>query len=242
MSTFLDRFAPTTSELGFIEAQLELVSESYCAWQGDIVRPLGGATERTELSEPLEAMLHRLDPLVSVYPTRYLFVATAGPWTAFFDNSVNGPDPLTLSFVAEKLKCRLVRAVSIPDTLGNEVYGRRPGQYGATIFELHEPNPAGLLTCSRAVSVVNDGGSWRFDTVGDPLPFEELGRFKVNPKQARFTHTDLERYLRVLGIDAFNEHFYEPRGALVMRNVRVEGQQERALSEVRAALGLRSFQ
>src|SRR3954462_11966738 len=102
MSLFNNRFAPTTSQLGFVEAPLELFSAAHCKWHNELARPLGGTVERTSLNEPLESMLRRLDPLVTIYPTRYLFVSTASPWVAFFDNGVNGADPMTLSYLAKK--------------------------------------------------------------------------------------------------------------------------------------------
>ncbi len=205
MPTLLqDALLPLTSTIGFVEADCARAAAAYLAWRnsikdGDWVtrftsRPVAGT-----LSEVLRGLL----PLKQVEANRRVFVPTSGAWTAYFDNGWTGADPFpVLSCLLDALRCRAVRMTSVA-----------PPRFGATIFELLDPvqGPPPLRVL-RSIGVLQEGTRWRFDTVGAPLPFEETEPYTRKRIRDRFDADLLDRYLRTLGIAAFDERFYLPEG------------------------------
>jgi hypothetical protein len=51
-----------------------------------------------------------------------------------------------------------------------------------------------------------------FETRGDPLPFEQVERYKARLKKDRFTFDMLQDYSKALGLRPFDEDFYMPAG------------------------------
>jgi hypothetical protein len=230
-----DRLWPITSEIGFLEYDAEKLVAEYLAWHEWIERhefdPMDlagdGVTvevdegpeveppwERLPPGEPvfdvrnvegnLEDALHALLPLTMADHPRILFVPTDGPWTAYFDNGWRGTDAFPpMSYLATRLKTRGLRIVAVP-----------PGQgrYPASIFELYGPEKREWLNFERAISAMKDGDRWRFNTSGEPLPFEDLERYSARRVRDRFPHELLDRYLQELGIQAFDESCYMPDG------------------------------
>lgn len=202
-----DNFAPITSELGFLKADVNTVATKFEAWQRAIYADYGG-TIRMEVihSGNLADIFHLLLPLTNTR-VRYLFVGTQnGQWTACFDNGWRGGDPATyISYLAQALNCMGVRAVNIPNTFKN---GK--GRLGGVILELYErPNP--ILNIRRSIALVNEGNrrdKWRFESSGEPLPFEHTVRYEAKKNVDRFTPEMLGEYLMALGINAFSEEFY----------------------------------
>ena len=81
-----DRWAPVTSELGFLETGAEQAARAFAAWQGGLLAPRGIAVEVHPVSGTLEQALSALLPLTSPEPRRHLFLPTRSPWTAYVDN------------------------------------------------------------------------------------------------------------------------------------------------------------
>jgi hypothetical protein len=184
---------------------------SYGAWQHGIQAPLGRSLTTTSVSGSLEDVLGTLLPLVSIIPTRALFVPTVTSWTAYFSNGWRGTDAFApISYLARQVGCRGLRVVAVPDTMEAAPGGRR-SRYGALILELYGPsgNP---LNYVRTISLVNDDG-WSFDQSGEPFAFEETGRYAARKARDRFTFAMLQNYLAHLGLDPFQEGFYLPPGA-----------------------------
>jgi hypothetical protein len=240
-----DRFWPMTSEIGFLEYDTEELVRQYLAWQewaeqqefdpkalfegeGVVVEtyegpeappprpklPPGEAVFDVEVVEGrLEDALRALLPLTMAEPSRVLFVPTAGPWTAYFDNGSRGPDAFPpMSYLARRLRTRGLRVVAV-----------RPGEgrYAASILELYGPEDREWLNVERAISAMRDGDRWRFETTGEPLPFEELERYTARRVRDRFPHELLDRYLQELGLRVFDEPFYMPdRRAFLLRSRR----------------------
>jgi hypothetical protein len=95
------RYAPITESIGFLEADFAQVVAADARWRAALGgyrgRPVGGP-----LPTLLEALLPLTGPLL-----RYVWVQTAGPWTAYFDNFVLGSDTFgPVSYLAQQLGCR----------------------------------------------------------------------------------------------------------------------------------------
>ena len=127
---------------------------------------------------------------------------------AFFDNGTMGTDATSVCMhLSRVVACRALRVTAIP----HEHVADR-GRYGACALELFGPG-GGSLGYIRAISVINDGGSWAFDQVGTPLPFERRENYKRRKVTERFTHEDLRDYASSLGVQPFDERFYRPGNA-----------------------------
>ncbi|MFI5298592.1 MAG: hypothetical protein ACHREM_10880 [Polyangiales bacterium] len=232
-----DRFAPTTTEYGFIECELSRVASWFRDWE-QANQAKRGITVAMQLVEGnLEALLSRLQPLTSIQRRRHLFVAGRSGWTAYFDNGWRGTDAATLSHVARELACRAVRLVAVPDSMGTTVEQGALRRYGAVMFELYGPGRAAFLNYLRTINVANDGGKWRFEQSGEPLPFEELDAYTSRRLKDRFDQPRLERYLRALGIEAFNADAFGPQASLIESTGPMPPQlREYSLAEARHAL------
>jgi hypothetical protein len=181
--------------------------------------------------------INSLLPLTSIEHRRTLFVPTQSEWTAYFDNGWQGTDAYSaVSYLCQKLGCRGIRAVSVPDTF-TDATGR--GRYGATIFEIYGATTEGcsFLNTRRSISAVNDGGRWNFTAEGNALEFEKLEQYKSRKVQDRFTAEMLDQYLSPLGIHMFAAQFYEaPQSAQLVckEGPTAAGMKTYSLEEARA--------
>src|SRR6266566_580017 len=85
-----DRYAPITSVVGFLKAPLDHVGAALGEWR----RSLGAKVMAVPVAGPLPVLLRRLEPLTLGVRQRELVLATRSPWTAYFDNGGQGPDPI----------------------------------------------------------------------------------------------------------------------------------------------------
>jgi hypothetical protein len=244
------RYAPITSELGFLEQPLRVVVDAYVDWaerreREPFVPPeLEGTTVETyygpdvppeppplppgepaldvhELDTPLPDALERLLPL-RIGARRFLFVPTASSWTAYFDNGWRGTDAFPpMSYLALELGCRGLRVVARADAALVEVYGARDTEW---------------LNVERAVGAMDDGGRWRFVDEGRPLAFEDTDRYRARRIRDRFSHDALAAFLAGLGIRAFDDDFYRaPAILLQKRRQAPRDDRDISLEEARAA-------
>src|SRR5215217_9059618 len=134
---FGGRLAPITSTVGFLEAPLDDAVRAFVDWERSVHEPLGTSVTQRPVAGGLEEVLLSLLPLTSVVRRRYLFIPTASPWVAFFDNGHRGTDAFSvMSYLAERLGCRGMRVTAIPDTIEGEFRGAR-GQYGGVVLEVY---------------------------------------------------------------------------------------------------------
>ena len=234
-----ERFAPITSEVGFIEAACDAVVREYVAWQESLSADTRLSVRK--VAGQLDDALCSLLPLVEIEATRHLFIPTSGPWTAYVDNGWAGPDvfPVVSFLSTERLNCRGVRAAAERETLSGA--GQGSGQYGSVQLDLWGPDGAPPLMYVRSIGVANDGGRWVFEQAGAPLDFEDVTRYESPHVAERFTFAMLQRYLEALGIRAFDSDFYMvQREATLVERARASGDRGRELSleEVRASRGL----
>jgi hypothetical protein len=206
-----DRFAPITSEIGFLESTAEAAKEAFVAWQRPIHANRGVRIECREIHGDFVSKISALLPLTNIERRRTLFLPTRGKWTAYFDNGWRGADSFSaVSYLCQKLGCYGLRAVSTPDTFRRTGAGIG-GRYGSTIFELYAPTAEGcsFLNTRRSIFAANDGGRWKFGGNGEPLEFEETKQYTAQRIQDRFTPEMLDRYLKRLGIQYFAPEFYD---------------------------------
>lgn len=207
---FDGRLAPITSTIGFLEVPAAEAAAAFLDWYRAIHEPLGRRLSDRRVSGGLESVLLRLLPLASVLRTKHLFVPTASPWCAFFDNGRQGTDAFPpMSYLARRLGCRGMRVTAVPDTIEGELKGAK-GDYGAMVLEVYGPERTDFLNRQRSIGAVHDGDRWDFSAGGTPFPFEETERYRARRIRDRFTFDMLERYLRHLGLSPFEEEFYLP--------------------------------
>lgn len=203
-----DRWAPVTSELGFLESRAEHAARSFAAWLRGLQDERGTAVQVRPVAGSLEHVLSALLPLTSPEPRRHLFIPTRSPWTAFIENVRGGTDASSaMAYMARTLSCRGMRVVAVPHTLRGD-----KGRYGAVMLTVYGPNQTTGPRYLRALAVLNDGGPWVFEASGEPFPFEKLERYQARRVRDRFTLDMLKDYLHHLGLSPFDEDFYLPEG------------------------------
>lgn len=206
------RFAPITSEIGFIELEPSAVVSAFAEWHGRLRAPFGVRVSLREVHGSLADALSALLPLTSVERRRYLFAPSASQWTAYFDNGRRGTDAFAhVGSLAEQLSCRGMRVVAVPNN-PPKLYGNSPGTYGGTILEVYSQQAAHPLGVERTIAAVNDGGRWTFDESGPPYEFEHTERYQERFIRRRFTFDMLDEYLQHFGIRVFDDSFYLPEG------------------------------
>ncbi|HVG61569.1 MAG TPA: hypothetical protein VNA24_23620 [Hyalangium sp.] len=231
-----DRWAPVTSEMGFLELGAEQAAQAYATWAREVMTPRGITVEVLPVTGTLEQVLSSLLPLTSGERRRHLFIPTHSAWTAYVADQWTGTDAASpMSAMARRLSIRGLRVVAVPHTLrGNQ------GRYGAVMLEVYGPEQPGKISNTvRALGASNDGGRWVFDQSGEPFPFEQVEQYQARRVRDRFTFEMLKDYLRHLGLAPFEEDFYMPPGscAWLIQKTGPFGTilQEYTLEEARAA-------
>ena len=112
MRTLLsEQYAPITSSIGFLRLELDKAVAALVGWR----TALGRDPREEERPEGFPACLHALEPLVGGGHPRELFVATNGPWTAYFDNGLDGTDAVPpMSVLASAVGCDGLAVRSTP--------------------------------------------------------------------------------------------------------------------------------
>lgn len=87
-----DRWAPVTSELGFLEARAEYTARAFADWQAGLLASDGVTVQVRPVTGSLEQVLSALLPLTDSETQRHLFIPTRSCWTGYLDNE--GPRPL----------------------------------------------------------------------------------------------------------------------------------------------------
>lgn len=204
-----DRWAPVTSEMGFLETGAEHAARAFAAWQEGLQAPRGIAVEVRPVSGSLEQALSTLLPITRPETQRHLFIPTGSPWTAYVENGWGGTYASgAMRYMARTLGCRGLRVVAVPNTIRKD-----KGRFGAVMLEVYGPHRTEWLNYVRVVSASNDGGHWVFDQSGEPFAFEKVEQYQARRVKDRFTFDMLKEYLRHLGLSPFEEDFYLPEGA-----------------------------
>jgi hypothetical protein len=191
-----------TPEVGYFHAEADAVAR----WLSE---GLGGehAIQRLHASsaDEIAALIRPGGPL-----TRRIAVPF-GAWTMMVTDGPNGTDLGMLpSLAARELRCTAVRAVCVVD--GSEIYPAR-------ILEVFGPEGKPPLLSIRSIAAANDGGSWIFETNGEPLPFEDHQAYDAKRKSERFSPDLLLSYLAALGVPVDAEPDWERALAIQPRSL-----------------------
>ncbi len=164
MRTLLDeRFAPVTSSIGFLEPPLSEAANGLARWR----RSLGRTVRVERPTEDFPEVLHHLEPLTGGTPRRELLVS-AGRWTAYFDNFINGSDPEgPVGFLTREIGCQLVVIRNGPHLADRQAAGRLHSS--SVQFLLFGPLPTEFINYVRSVAVVYDE-RWQFVAAGTEQP------------------------------------------------------------------------
>jgi len=206
-----DRWAPVTSEMGFLALGAERAAQAFATWQRGLMTPRGITVEVLPVTGTLEQTLSSLLPLTSGETQRDLFIPTRSCWTAYVENGWNGTDAMSpMSYMARRLSTQGLRVVAVPHTLRKHGGGR----YGAVMLDVFGPEQPGKINnYVRAIEVANDGGRWVFVQSGEPFAFEQVEHYQARRVRDRFTFEMLKDYLGHLGLSPFEEDFYLPPGS-----------------------------
>jgi hypothetical protein len=204
-----ERWAPVSSDMGFLEWEAERAARAFAAWQAELAAPRGVTVEARPVVGTLQQVFSALLPLSHGEKRRYLFIPTRSAWTAYVDNGWRGTDVGgAMRYMARTLSCRGLRVGAVPHTLRKD-----KGRYGILVLEVYGPQQGDWLNYLRHIYVSNDGGRWVFGQSGEPFPFEKLEQYQARRVRDRFTFDMLKDYLRHLGLLPFEEDFYLPEGA-----------------------------
>jgi hypothetical protein len=206
-----DRWAPVTSEMGFLELGAEQAAQAFASWQQGLPTSQGSTIEVLPVSGTLEQVLSILLPLDGGETQRDLFIPTRSAWTAYVSSQWTGTDASSpMRYMARRLSIRCLRVVAVPHTLGKHQGGR----YGGMMLDVFGPEqPGKSLNYVRSIYAANDGGRWVFGHSGEPFPFEQVEQYQARRVRDRFTFEMLKDYLRHLGLAPFEENFYLPPGS-----------------------------
>ena len=231
-----NRLAPLTFSWSFLRAPLDHVVRSYSRWQRVILHRI--RARRVDLD--LERALAELQPL-DLSCSRVLFQSTRSDWTAVFGNSALGGRPPVAAYMAERLECRAVDCVAIPDSAPKRRQDAQPprGVWGAVELTLHAPHPIGSTNRERTIRVANDVRGWEFQLIGTEQAFEEPSSYRAPRKADRFTTEMLDRYGRALGLELFDPTFYSGPGVITRSTPWfLPGAESISLDEARVRLGI----
>ncbi|MFL5345037.1 MAG: hypothetical protein ACJ8AT_09590 [Hyalangium sp.] len=206
-----DRWAPVTSEMGFLELGAEQAAQAFATWQRGLPTSRDSTIEVIPVSGTFEQALSRLLPLTSgERQRRYLFIPTRSAWTAYVNSVWTGTDAASpMGTMARRLSIRCLRVVAVPHTLRGD-----KGRYGGVMLDVFGPDqPEKILNYVRSIYAANDGGRWVFGHSGEPFPFEQVEQYQARRVRDRFTFEMLKDYLRHLGLAPFEEDFYLPPGS-----------------------------
>jgi hypothetical protein len=186
--SIIERWWPVTYDFGLVRAPVDVViAATQAMWQ-----QAGLEIDRVEYDQPLGDFFKALEPL-SLTPTKELYLSTRFGWTAFFRNAVRGSDPFVpMSKLSKVLQTTAMRVCVTPAI----------ATYSAVIWEVYDtPTQGGnKWGYRRSIAAANDGGSWVFQTSGEPFPFEQTAHYSARLKRDRFTTEMLVAYLAEFGI------------------------------------------
>ncbi len=235
MKTLLsERFAPTTSSVGFLRLGLDEAVGALADWRRSLVN---GSVSVEEAGE-FPGCLRLLEPLTGGARPRELLVEASDGWIAYFDCSLRGTDAVsTVGYLSGEIGCQGLAIRAVPHTLARR--GAGEGRYGSVQFEMFGPLRTEFLNYVRTVSASHDGSRWVFTVSGTEQWFEEPDAYRARRVRDRFTSEMLERYCKALDLDVFDPARYGPRSVLVRSDVPVPaGGYVMSLEQVQRWLGI----
>lgn len=211
LNFFLNRYAPVTTQLAFIEMPAAALATALDARAAEIAqlwslpRNIGKEEVRGNLAEKIDGLF----PMTTVRATKVLVSGTTSSWTAYFPNCASGGDAHSEpDFLAGSYGVRCLTIVVVEDVPkirpGSTQFVLRDGRHAVDVTTRH-----GVMRQSptRSIVVIKEGG-WQFSIQGGALPFEEIERYSGKRIKDRLTVEMIERYCKHLGIDLFDVDFY----------------------------------
>lgn len=196
------------SGYGLVEAPLEVTIGAFGTHQRAGQSRMSVVASSAAASEALDYLSVRTVPA-----TRLALLDLDG-WTGVLTNHRNGSDFNDHQYwAARTVGVRTVRVVDSDARWWRRGHLRERLSWEARIFQLHARDDAPL----RVVTCVDDGGRWRFETSGDPLPIEASFNYTARRRKDRFTRGNLRDLLSELGPGPVSEERFwaVPRFALL---------------------------
>lgn len=209
----LAAFAPVTFRGYLVQANIPLCAEAiiseykrrYIEFEHVWHLPIPTLRLQTGITE-LAQGLKSLYPLTKP-PTRYLVVSTeAAGWTAVFNNNSYDENQEFMAGLNRIVGGRVVYYFSVEHTLKKVRSNRYVGQWGGYalyIFDTGRP-----MEPDRVISCIKENGGWKFDQCGEPLPFEDINRYRLPIKRDRFDGQLLRDYLKAMGFCPYDVSFF----------------------------------
>ena len=195
-------FNTSKLDVYFIKAAINKIRDTLLSWQRPLIKKQNNNTLSAEnINGDINSAWQQLLPLTAGEIRRYLLVPTNSEWVALLDNSSSGTDGTCPYVVAQRLKAKMIRVSCDKNTSENLV------DYAAVVKDRYQP--------VRSVGVIKEDG-WEFVQYGKPFLFEETKKYRNDVIKSRFTFSQLHRFLKHFGIDAFNDKFYMPLGTAIL--------------------------
>ena len=200
---FDDKLRPITTKIAYLKTDIDLIIENFTNWQIPLIAKHDNTFSKHTIVSNLKKTLLHLCPLTTAERRRYLFVPTQSKWVAFFDNGHTGTDRTIPEVLSKNLNAECVYFSYDPNT-------------EETLFDYFKKVDNNEIDLSRSIATINDGG-WKFHQYGTPLLFEKQENYKIRQIKSRFNLNLLSEYLKNLGINAFEENYYNTsKGSILL--------------------------
>lgn len=216
------RLQPMTRQLTFFDAPAEVCVEAWMDVRGAyLFATTGHRPDVRTVSGDIDELLEHLLPLLSsgFHKAMFVPVASDGPYQCCL---------LTDSFFGDLgspqgwLAMGGIGCAQILSTEGDPRYADDPvfKRLLCVVTPVPRPTPHRVAVHRLVGLSPSEGGRLRFMDDGEPLPFEDVSRYKRRRVADRFTNETLIEYCRALGLRPFDADFYAPdRAALLIEPV-----------------------
>ncbi len=198
-----NKLYPITSQMAFLKANIEDVKTEFLKWQNPLVEKFDNHFDFKEINQTLNKVLETLLPLTTSERRRYILIPTKNDWVCLLDNGHIGTDRTVPEILGKRLKCRTIFSV----------YDYQTENTLLDIFDTKEKDSNFDLI--RSISSINENG-WEFEQYGNVQNFENTEYYKLRQIKKRFNFNILKEYLLKIGIDAFNDEFYNSKKSILI--------------------------
>lgn len=213
------RWQPMTGRLAFFEAPPEQCVQAWLSVRGAYLeRTTGCRPAVTEVRGDVEELLSQLLPLVTISARRSMFVPIAGdgPYRCcLFTDAAYAHNDSARGWLQQSG----IGSAEIISTAGDPRDPDEP-EFHARMLRILKAASSDVTEDQlfRTVGIRMTGvRRWAFDDVGQPLPFEDVARYRRRRTVDRFSAETLVEYCAALALRPFDEDFYATdRRALVV--------------------------
>jgi len=203
---FNGKYAPLTDEISFIKTNVDDAVKAFEQWTATSYEPI--LQQKTKFFETFEQLL--IESLPFIYPYLSIFFEAKNGWIGHYGNYYNRTNEA-------RNVARILNVPNIEVTAWPSVRGRIVNGWGGGMFHCLFGGEQ-----RRCIMLSEQENGWDFLNQGKPFPFEDVEKYKEKFARNRFTPEMLDKYLKELDIDFFNEDFYMPYGskAYIIEQVR----------------------